>query len=45
MNHVDSLKLEGKLKEDIKVKMAEMQQNGMTWIQVSGGPYMQRDLF
>lgn len=34
MNHLQSLKFEHKLYESVKVKMEEMQQHNMSWIEV-----------
>lgn len=35
MNHMQSLKFEHKLYSSVKVKMEEMQQHNMSWIEVS----------
>lgn len=35
MNHMQSLKFEHKLYTSVKIKMEEMQQHNMSWIEVS----------
>lgn len=35
MNHMQSLKFEHKLYSSVKLKMEEMQQHNMSWIEVS----------